>query len=250
MANDRFVHPREAARILGVQRRTLARWAATGKIKAIRPHGPTGHNRYDVASVLVQSAPDNEQSPVDASDASDASGTATPTLNDGPSLRVDAIYGRVSTRKQLNSLKRQTDDLSAKYPGCTVFSDCASGINFKRKGLKALLELAFTGRLRVLHIAHRDRLCRFAYDLVEYILKRHGATIRVEQCNDDTSPEHDLADDVIAVLTVFGARLHGRRSRKRQSRSQLDTSSQEGTEVSEGVGDVDTIGATVTDTPA
>ena len=67
-----------------------------------------------------------------------------------------------------------------KYPAHTVFTDVCSGSNFKHKSLETLLEFASAGRLRVVCIAHRDRICRFAYDLLDCIFEKHGAKIIVE----------------------------------------------------------------------
>jgi putative resolvase len=127
---------------------------------------------------------------------------------------VQAIYARVSTRKQLNDLQSQIRILTTKYPDHIVFSDCASGL--KRKGLLSLLQLAFEGRLRLVRIAHRDRLCRFAFDLLEYVFLKHCAKIHVEASDLPSSTESEPAEDVLAVITVFGARLHGARSAGRR----------------------------------
>jgi predicted site-specific integrase-resolvase len=129
---------------------------------------------------------------------------------------VDAIYARVSTRKQLDDLQSQIRALATKYPDHVVFSDCASCLNFKRKGLLSLLQLAFEGRLRLVCIAHRDHLCCFAFDLLEYVFLKHGAKIHVEASDLPSSAESELAEDVLAVITVFGARLHGARSAGRR----------------------------------
>jgi predicted site-specific integrase-resolvase len=133
---------------------------------------------------------------------------------------VDAIYARVSTRKQLDDLESQIRTLTTKYPDHVVFRDCASGLNFKRKGLLSLLQLAFEGRLRLVRIAHRDRLCRFAFDLLEYVFLKHGTKIHVEASDLPSSAESELAEDVLAVITVFGARLHGARSSGRRRKPQ------------------------------
>lgn len=124
---------------------------------------------------------------------------------------VDAIYARVSTRKQLDDLQSQVGGLKAKYPDHVVFTDCASGLNFKRKGLLSLLQLAFERRLRVVRVAHRDRLCRFAFNLLEHVFQVHGARVSVEASDLSSSAESELAEDVLTFITVFGARLHGRR---------------------------------------
>ncbi|WP_448561889.1 MerR family DNA-binding transcriptional regulator, partial [Trichothermofontia sp.] len=41
-----YVPPKEAAQALGVSERTLRRWEAAGKIKAIKT--PSGQRRYDI----------------------------------------------------------------------------------------------------------------------------------------------------------------------------------------------------------
>jgi len=58
------------------------------------------------------------------------------------------------------------------------------------------------------HVTYRDRICRFAYDLIEHILTKHRAKIEVEN-NDQHAPEQELAEDVVSIITVFGARLSG-----------------------------------------
>lgn len=205
---SRYVKPGVAERALGVDRRTLFKWSQSGGINCIQPGGEHGQRLYDLNSVT-------------ATGAAPSPGTATSEAADehlggagAGAERADYIYARVSTRKQGDDLKTQIASLKERHPDAKVLSDCASGLNFKRKGLKALLELAFKGRVRSVFIAHRDRLCRFAYDLLQHVLERHGAKIVVDAHDPDAaaSPELELAEDVLAVVTVFGARLYGRRS--------------------------------------
>jgi len=91
-------------------------------------------------------------------------------------------------KKQLLNLQNQIDALKAKYPDHVVFIDCASGLNFKRKGLLLLLQLAFDRRLQVVRVAYRDRICCCAYDLIERIRTKHGGKIEVGN-NDQHPPE-------------------------------------------------------------
>ena len=54
---------------------------------------------------------------------------------------------------------------------------------------------------------------RFGYDWFEQLCERHGTQITV--VNGETfSPEEELVRDLIAIVTVFSARLHGLRSHK------------------------------------
>ena len=137
---------------------------------------------------------------------------------------VDVVYARVSTRKQLDDLQSQAGRPAAQHPSARVIRDIGSGINFKRKGLLSLLELAFERRLRTVHVAHRDRLCRFAFDLVEHVLRKHGAEITVDAHGAEAatlSHGFELVEDVLSVVTVFGTRIHGRRSAGRRNVSNV-----------------------------
>ena len=181
-----YVKPSVATRQLGIDRRTLKKWADDGFISYIQPGG-RGQRLYDIDSVNSNHG---------ASE---------------PSSTISVVYGRVSTRKQLPYLRTQLASLGAKYPEHRVISDCASGLNYQRRGLQEILQLAFARRLCVVRVSHKDRLCRFGFDLIEYILKEHGAKIVVETDHSYTA-EEDLANDILSVITVFGARLHGKRS--------------------------------------
>ena len=211
----RYVKPNVAEKQLGVDRRTLQKWAASGAIRSVQPGGVGRERLYDVSSVVGVAATTTTDTAThnDAVAASKSSPSASAGGVDG----VDAVYARVSTRKQLDDLATQLGDLQRRHPDARVFSDIGSGLNFKRKGLLSLLELAFEGRLRSVHVAHKDRLCRFAFDLLEHVFHRHGAQIVVDAHDGDAaaaaaSPELELAEDVLAVVTVLGARLYGKRS--------------------------------------
>jgi hypothetical protein len=58
-----------------------------------------------------------------------------------------------------------------KYPGYEIVSDVASGLNFERKGLKAILRSALQGDVETIAVAHKDRLARFGYPILEFILQ-------------------------------------------------------------------------------
>jgi putative resolvase len=93
-------------------------------------------------------------------------------------------------------------------------SDRGSGLNYKRKQFNRLMEMIELGQVRHLLIAHRDRLVRFGYDYFEAFCERHHTEIVVMN-GENLSPEHELVRDLIAIVTVFSARLHGLRSYKK-----------------------------------
>ena len=203
--------PREAARILGVSTQTLRAWHRQGTILA--EQCPSGHRRY----IIPTKGPSIDQ--------------GTEGRNDEPI--VDVVYARVSSRKQRGDLERQIATLRSLRPGYRIISDVGSGLNFKRAGLINLLDLAFSRRLGNVVVTHRDRLARFGFELVEHIFSRHGAVLTVlhpPQVNSVDGGTSELADDLLAIVTVFAARHHGRRSHSGGRRRRSD----DGYEVSQG----------------
>lgn len=126
------------------------------------------------------------------------------------------LYARVSSAKQRGDLTRQIQRLKSQYPSHRVISDIGSGINFKRKGLQTILDLILSKRIGEIVVAHRDRLCRFGFDIFEYLVNKSGGRIVVaygdkeEEPSDATDPR-ELAEDLMAIIHVFSCRQMGRR---------------------------------------
>jgi predicted site-specific integrase-resolvase len=177
-----FVPSRVAAKVLGVHPNTLRLWADQGKIEIIKT--ASGQRRYNVNSYI------------------------------GTSSRHRTIcYCRVSSYKQKDDLQRQVEFMRTRHPGADIVTDIGSGINFRRKGLRTILESAIDGDKLTVVVAHKDRLCRFGFELIEWIIKRSGGELMVLQHN-ELSPESELTKDLLTILHVFSCRMHGLRSYK------------------------------------
>ena len=63
--------------------------------------------------------------------------------------------------------------MQAKFPTHTIITDIGSGLNFNRKGLKKIIKKAISGRIEelVLALAYKDRLTRFGYEMIEFLIK-------------------------------------------------------------------------------
>ena len=121
------------------------------------------------------------------------------------------VYARVSSAKQKRELTNQINLLHGLYPTHRIVSDIGSGINHKRKGFQAILDLLFRGRIKEVVVAHQDRFSRLGFDLFESIFERFGAKLRVVDSSVIHSQDEDLARDIIEIITVFSTRYHGRR---------------------------------------
>lgn len=192
---ERIVSISEAAEVLGVSITTLRRWEAAGKLVA--EHTAGGHRRYDLAKLrpeLFRAA--------------------------GQGKRKTIAYARASSPDQKDDLERQ-QQLLQRY--CTqqgwtfdVVADLGSGVNYHKKGLKRLVSDMLDGQVGRLVITHKDRLLRFGAELVFAICEAKNVEVVILNQGEDTGFEEDLAKDVQDIVTVFGARLYGSRSRRHE----------------------------------
>ena len=58
-------------------------------------------------------------------------------------------------------------------------------------------------------------LCRISYDLIENILKEYSNCTIIIENEEEKSPEEELVDDMLQIITVFSSRLYGIRSYKK-----------------------------------
>jgi len=105
----RFLPLRSAREALGLCSNTLRKYADEGQIKSIRT--ASGQRRFDVDSYI------------------------------GESKRSAVVcYTRVSSPKQKDDLARQVCFMREKFPQAEIIQDVGSGLNFTRKGFRALLD--------------------------------------------------------------------------------------------------------------
>lgn len=97
-----------------------------------------------------------------------------------------------------------------------VMADLGSGMNYRKKGLKRLLNDVIEGRVSRIVLTHKDRLLRFGAELVFALCDAKHVEVVIFNQGEDTTFEEDLAKDVLEIITVFSARLYGSRSHKNQ----------------------------------
>jgi len=175
-----YLKLKEAVQATGLHPNTLRKYADEGTIPAIRT--PSGQRLFNIDAFVGKQS----QSEI-------------------------VLYARVSSQKQQNDLERQIAYLRSKEPHAKLVTDIGSGLNFKRKGLKALLERCLQGDKLTIVVAHRDRLARFGFDLIEWLVEGNGGQIVVLSKSAHTSPSDEVVQDLLAVLSVFAARMHGLR---------------------------------------
>lgn len=126
-------------------------------------------------------------------------------------------YCRVSSHKQKDDLERQIQNVEtymyAKGYQFEIITDIGSGINYNKKGLNQLIDLVTNSEVEKVVVLYKDRLIRFGYELIENLCTKFGTVIEIIDSTEKTS-EQELVEDMIQIVTVFSARLQGKRANK------------------------------------
>jgi putative resolvase len=84
--------------------------------------------------------------------------------------------------------------------------------------LKKLISLIFSGQVKNLIINHKDRLLRFGSELIFYLCDLFKVRVIIVEEKQEQSFEQTLSSDVIELMTVFCAKLYGKRSHKNKQK--------------------------------
>ena len=126
-----------------------------------------------------------------------------------------------STGSLQNSLGRQIKELRAyakeNYPGCRVneFTDVGSGISMTRPKFQRMINAILKNEFDncVLLCSFRDRVCRFAFELVAQICHAHN--IKIDYASDDPDQlgdDEQLATTVLDFIHIFSSKRYAKRS--------------------------------------
>lgn len=187
---DRFIKIGEAAKILGCSITTLRRWEEN---ETLLPDRKTkGGTRYYSLKRLIN--------------------------NSHIEADLTLAYARVSSHDQKEDLARQKEVLASFCirNGWTyeIISDLGSGMNYRKKGLKCLLDAILERKIRRLVITHKDRLLRFGAELIFALCENKQIEVVMINQGEESTFEEELTKDVLEIITVFSARLYGARSHK------------------------------------
>ena len=183
---DILLRPGEAARRLGLTVTTLQRMDRAGRLRVVRTMG----NRRRIPESEVH------------------------RLMGEREVRAPVLYARVSSHGQKDDLERQKERLLRTHPGAELQFDIRSGLKFDRPGFLRVIQAVQERRVSRVVVVHEDRLARFGVDLLRQVFAAYGTVLEVMEPKSADTPEHELAQDLIAIITSFSARLYGLRSHK------------------------------------
>ncbi len=186
---ERHYTLKEASKILGVSVKTLQLWDKEGKIKCIRT--PGGRRRIPESEIKRILGIREERKIVG--------------------------YARVSSHTQRDDLERQVELIKeyAKEKGWNIeiLEDIGSGLKEDRRNFKKLLKMVMNREVSKVIIVYPDRLTRFGFKILEEFFKSYGTEIVVINKRAKT-PQEELIEDLITIISHFAGKLYGMRSHK------------------------------------
>ncbi len=190
----RLLRSGEVAKRLGLHPLTVRRWVKEGKIAAI----PIGRE----ARIPI---------------------TEVERLLGEQRAGLVVLYGRVSGHDHKEELQRQVQQLEqwallARTGQKTlILTDIGSGLNTERKNLHRLLALVQDYQVAEVVVTFSDRLTRFGLAYLQALFSGYGVTLTVLHPDEDTTPEEELTQDLLALIASFAGRLYGLRSRRQKA---------------------------------
>lgn len=196
-----YISVGDASVITGLDSQTIRKMVDTKKISGYKtPSGQRRINRKDIQAMCDNMLDDEEKQVC---------------------KKQNFLYVRVSTKKQMGDLSRQLEYIRrSEYSDYITIQDIGSGINFKRKGISTILDSCIQGTIGEIVIAHRDRLSRFGFDLINLFVEKAGGKITVLENNKITTNEIELAEDLLSIVHIYSCRQMGKRSYSNKKRTE------------------------------
>ena len=186
---ERLYTMKEASKLLGVHIRTIQKWDKAGKIRCVRTVG--GKRRVPESEIKRILGIHEERKIIG--------------------------YARVSSRTQKDDLERQVELIKnyAREKGweIEVLKDIGSGLKEDRRNFQKLLRMVMNKEISKVIVAYPDRLTRFGFKTLEQFFKSYGTEIIVIN-KEEKTPQEELVEDLITIISHFAGKLYGMRSRK------------------------------------
>jgi len=193
---DKFISRKEALKILGIHYHTLYKLVENEELESITIGNK---NFYNISGYLKEKG-----------------------INLDKKIKKNICYCRVSSQKQKEDLERQIEYMKKEYPYHEIITDIASGLNYERPGLKKILKYATDGLIEELVIAYKDRLTRFGFEMIEWLIKeKSNGRIKILNNNEEMTPTEEIAKDIISIMNIYTAKVNGLRKYKKQIKEDL-----------------------------
>ena len=197
----------EFADLINKKVKTLQKWDREGVLKAYRT--PTNRRYYTHTQYL------------------EYTGKSLELENN---VRENVIYARVSSQSQKPELLHQIEylknySINNGIDINNVYTDIGSGLNYKRKNWKRLIDDCFQGKIKNIYVSYSDRFVRFGFDWISDILKTYCDTNIIVIENKLLTQEEEVIQDLITIIHVFSSRVYGLRKYGKKIKKDLNDDS-------------------------
>jgi putative resolvase len=210
---EEYLSGSKASKALGVHQRTLHSWDEKKLIETIRT--PGGKRLYNVRKYLQNREKNEDVKKKIIND--NINEIINEDINEdiNENVKKKIIYARVSSVGQKQDLEKQILSLQTDYPNYELIKDIGSGVNLNRKGLRKIIDYAIRGEIEEVIVMHKDRLCRFGYELIEDLIKKYSnGRIIIVKKKEVKEPKEELVEDVLQIMNIFVAKMNGMRKYK------------------------------------
>ncbi len=204
MSSADYVSATDIKQILSINisSAALRKWTDAGYIRVIRA-GKAGKRFYHQQDVRKYLGFDSQSSP-----------------------QHGIIYARVKHRSFHSDLLKQVRLLQARFPDHQLITDYASATNFRRKGLKKMLQHVFQGGINQVVVTHPNIICSYGYELIEWILRKHNTEL-VVLGEEDKGQSEELGQSVIDICTELLSKYRGRAKDQKNTVKAIESSKKE-----------------------
>ena len=101
------------------------------------------------------------------------------------------------------------------YPNHELIKDIGSGLNMNRKGLRRIIDYAIISEIEEIVVVYKDRLTRYGYELIEYLIKKYSNGKIIILNNIKKEAKEELVEDVLQIMNIFVAKINGMRKYKK-----------------------------------
>lgn len=181
--SDEYISIREASKLTGICPQTLRKLSDQNKLKAYKTL--SGQRKFE-KQYLEEFC----------------TGAAH---SDDKRERKNFIYARVVSEDDVDELQRQIQvmkDADEMFETYTVISDIGQGTNLKRKGLSVLLDACLEKQIGEVVITHKDKLSRFAFDLIQQIVIKAGGWITIVK-DEKNKTDSELSEDLFIIAKTY-----------------------------------------------
>ena len=188
---------KQCKKVYGISRISLINYEKKGLITPIRT--PGGVRRYKVEDIE----------------------RILGIIEEKKNTKRTILYARVSTKKQDEYLKNQVKRLEeyarSNNWNYEVIQEIASGVNENRRGLEKLLNMIQRGEVERVVIEYPDRLARFGFNYLKKFFFAFGVgLIIINGNNEEKEKMIEMAEDLVAIVTSFAAKIYGQRRSKKK----------------------------------